>query len=192
MAKMKKTGQEPITTDFKLIKEEYERFYTQMMLSGQFPLRQTEFGYWGYSVIKDVFQIFRDIKLNNFKNFIDLGSGDGKVVLVAGLFTNSAGFELDKDLFTKSVEFKNKLAKKINIKNEIKFENKNYLNEDLSKYNVLYHYPDKRMYEIENKLLKEMKKDAILIHYGNYFFPLQLRKVKEFNFNGMRAGLYKR
>ena len=178
-------------SDFKLINETYNNFYKQLMSSGKVPLKETSVGYWGFSYLKDVFEIFKEIKLGSFQNFIDLGSGDGKVVMVSSLFTNSIGFELDLDLFNKAIELKNKLIKKINIKNEIKFENKNYLYEDLSKYDVFFHYPDKRMYDIENKLLKEMKKDAILIHYGNMFFPLQLRKIKDFNFNGLIARVYK-
>lgn len=178
-----------LLSDFNVINGAYSNFYKQIIGSGKFPLKETEAGYWGCSSIKDVFEIFKEIKLNNCKNFVDFGSGDGKVVLVAALFTNAAGIESDKELFDKSIEFKNKLIKKIKL-NEIKFENKNYLNEDFSKYDVIFHYPDKRMYGIENKLLKEMKKDAILIHYGNFFFPLQLRKIRGFNFNGIKAGMY--
>lgn len=187
---MKKAGQELLTTNFGLIKKEYESYYTKLMRSGKFPLRPTKFGYWGYSAIKDVFEVFKKFDLKRYKNFIDLGSGDGKVVLVASLFTDAAGFELDRELFKKSIEIKNNVLKKIEL-NEIKILNKDYLDEDLSKYEVIYHYPDKPMHEVENKLLKEMNNSAILIHYGNYFFPLQLKLIKKIDFNGMGVGIYK-
>ena len=43
-------------------------------------MRDTEVGFWGTAACDDVFELFQKINLSKFKNFIDLGSGDGKVV----------------------------------------------------------------------------------------------------------------
>ena len=40
----------------------------------------------GPSGTQDIYDFFVKIKLERYKNFIDLGSGDGKVVLIASLF----------------------------------------------------------------------------------------------------------
>ena len=70
----------------------------------------TEKGIWGTSITQDIFDFFRQIKLQNYRNFIDLGSGDGKVVLIASLFgINAAGIEFDKDLIKASVKIRDQL-----------------------------------------------------------------------------------
>ena len=49
--------------------------------------------------------------MKRFNRFIDLGSGDGKVALIASLFCRQAeGIEIDDELFGKSLEMKEKFG----------------------------------------------------------------------------------
>ena len=70
--------------------------------------------FWNASIAGEVYEAFKKIKLNKFKNFLDIGSGDGKVVMIASLFCkNAEGIEIDKSLHNKSVQIKNKFKIKI-------------------------------------------------------------------------------
>ena len=166
------------------IKKEYGNFYTSLLRKGKLPLGTTEGGFWGYSIDDEVFEAFKKIGLQNYKSFIDLGSGDGKVVLIASLFVkNAVGIEIDKDLVGVSNNIKNKL--KIN---NAEFILGDFFDFDLSKFDAIYSYPDNKINQIENKLLKEMK--GILVHYGNYYYPSLLKKEQQFKINGTAITVY--
>src|SRR3989338_7526429 len=117
---------------FNQIKSEYDNFYRQLLRKGKLPMWSTSKGFWNAAVADEVYEAFKKIKLNKFENFIDLGSGDGKVVLLASLFCrNAEGIEIDKFLHNKAVETKNKLK----IENAV-FHNKDFFEHDFSKYDV--------------------------------------------------------
>lgn len=167
------------------IKLEYDEFYTSLLKNGRLPMHATEKGFWGCSIGDEVFELFKKINLQNYRSFIDLGSGDGKVVLIASLFVKKAyGIEFDKGLFEKSLEIK----EKIGIQNA-DFFLADYFDFDLSKFDAVYCYPDNKMKRIENKLVREMK--GILIHYGNNFFPPCLKKLQQFEINGTSITIYR-
>ena len=172
-----------INTAFAAIKEEYHIFYVNRLRNGKPALKDTGYGYWGISSIEIIWDLFNKINLGSFKNFLDVGSGDGKVVLVASLFTDATGIELDKELYDKGVEIRNKLSL-----GRASFVQENYYDEDFSQYDILYHFPDQPMKKLERKLLKEMR--GILVHYGNFFKPLQLKKEKEFKVDGIAVNIY--
>lgn len=71
------------------IKSEYERFYHDLLSAGRLPLKDTGEGYWAMAVADDVYELFKRMNLQEYKSFIDIGSGDGKVALIAALFTKS-------------------------------------------------------------------------------------------------------
>lgn len=170
--------------EFENIKQEYNAFYFELLRKGRAALKNTKDGYWGISQADLIWEVFNKIKLDKFKNFFDIGSGDGKVVLAASLFTKATGFETDTELFKKSAEMK----KKLGLKNAFLYK-KDYYTENLSKYDVLYHFPDQPMHKLERKLLAEMK--GILIHYGNEFKPLQLREQQRFVYKGVKVTIYR-
>ena len=104
---------------------------------------------------------------------IDLGSGDGKVVLIASLFTKATGIEYDKELVKKSAEIRDKLGLKCD------FIRGDFLKHDLSKYDVIFINPDKGFHKgTEDKLLKELK--GKLIVYNFVFAPRFLKKGKTY------------
>jgi hypothetical protein len=94
---------------FQQIKEEYERFYNHLLSRGRLPLKDTGAGYWAMSVSDDLWHLYRKLDLSKYKNFIDIGSGDGKAVAVASLFTKATGIEIDKELQDKAEEIRDRL-----------------------------------------------------------------------------------
>lgn len=151
------------------IKDSYNRFYNELLASGKLPLRDTGIGFWDSALSDDIWHLFNKIKLQDYKNFLDLGSGDGKVVLIASLFTNAHGIEADEELHNKAEEMK----KKHKIR-KAKFTHGNYMDHDLKKYDVVFLNPDKRLTELEPKLQKELK--GKLIVYNHLFHPQMMKK----------------
>jgi len=171
--------------DFHKIKKEYEVFYRSLLKNGKLPMRSTSKGFWNAAIADEVYEAFKKLKMNHFKNFLDIGSGDGKVVLIASLFCkNAEGIEIDKPLHNKAIEIKNKLK----IDNAV-FHNKDFFEHDFSKYDVLFLAPDAPLERgIENKLLKEMS--GKLVHYGHHFHPKFLKKEKNFLVDGNLVSIY--
>ena len=167
------------------IKKEYDDFYRHLMKKGKLPMWSTSKGFWNAAVACEVYEAFKKLKLNKFKNFLDIGSGDGKVVLIASLFCkNAEGVEIDNFLHSKAVEIKDKFK----ISNAA-FHNKDLFEHDFSKYDVLFLAPDAPLERgLENKLLKEMR--GKLIHYGHHFHPRFLKKENEILVNGNLVSLY--
>ena len=167
-----------IKKDFETIKNNYDEFYNNFNKknSKKLLIRSTKDGFFGYAILDEVFDLFKKIKLNNYKNFIDLGSGDGRVVLTASLFTNAKGLETDEKLFELSKRFNESSSA-----GNASFELKDFMQIDLSEYDAIFINPDKPFYRnhLEAKLLKEMKKDALLIVYGNHFLPSELNLKKK-------------
>lgn len=158
---------------FTQIDNEYSEFYKSLMRKGQFPMRETPLGFWGYSIGHEIYDLFQKMQLQKYRSFIDLGSGDGKVVNIAAMFTDATGIESDRQLIEQSIHIRNKFGL-----HKAKFIHGNFMHHDLSHYDLLYIYPDKRMYQLEEKLLKEMRGRLIVI--GLHFHPLRLRKESEF------------
>ncbi len=171
---------------FNQIKKEYDDFYRSLLRSGRLPMRSTSKGFWNASIAEEVLEAFRQIDLPQFKSFLDIGSGDGKVVLIASLFfRNAEGVEIDGILHNKAVEIKEKLG----IINAA-FHNRDIFEHDFSKYDILFLAPDAPLERgMEKKLLREM--EGSLIHYGHHFQPRLLKKEKSFFVNGNLVSLYK-
>ena len=152
------------------IKDEYNNFYNELLRQGKINCRDTGIGLWGCSSPDAIFAFFKEIKLERFNHFLDLGSGDGIVVLIASLFTNAKGIEFDKELHDKAIEIKD------NLNMEAEFENKDFNNALLSGYDIIFINPDTSFTRnsVEKKLLHEMK--GILAVYNNIFSPNYLKK----------------
>ena len=170
---------------FALIKKEYEGFYKGLLSRGRLPMWSTEKGFWNASVSDEIYAAFKKLKLSKFNNFLDLGSGDGKVVLIASLFCkNAEGVEIDDVLHHKALEIQSKL----NVNNAV-FHNKDFFGHDLSAYDAIFVAPDAPFQRgLENKLAKEMK--GKLIHYGHHFHPESLKKKSSFLVRGSLVSVY--
>ena len=170
---------------FSQIKKEYDDFYKGLMRKGMLPMWSTSKGFWNAAISDEVYEAFKKLKLNKFKNFLDIGSGDGKVVLIAALFCqNAGGIEIDSFLHNKAIQMQSKFG----IKNAL-FHKKDFFAHDFSKYDILFLAPDAPMERgLENKLLKEM--NGKLIHYGHHFHPSLLKKEDSFLVNGNLVSVY--
>ena len=170
---------------FTRIKKEYDNFYLELLKKGKLPMWSTEKGFWNAAITDEVYEAFKRIRLNQFKNFLDIGSGDGKVVLIAALFCqNAEGVEIDNFLHNKAVE----IQRKFGINNAV-FHNKDFFEHDFSKYDVLFLAPDAPLERgLENKLLQEI--NGKLIHYGHHFHPRFLKKEDSFLVNENLVSVY--
>ncbi len=167
------------------IKKEYDDFYKSELKQGRLLSKDTGVGFWGPSVTDEVHEAFKKLGLSRFRNFLDLGSGDGKVTLIAAMFCrNAVGVEYDPMLSGKAHEIKSKL----NV-NNVQFINDDFYNHDISDYDVVFHAPDAPMHRgVEDKLLKELKGKLIL--YGHHFHPTKLKKEKSIDVNGTLISVY--
>lgn len=167
------------------IKNAYDDFYKELMKSGKLPMWSTEKGFWNASISDEVFAAFKKAKLQNYKKFLDLGSGDGKIALIASLFCKQAeGIEHDSFLHGKALE----MQQKTGIKNVV-FHNKDFFEHKLGSYDIIFLAPDAPLERgIENKLVKEMK--GKLMHHGHHFEPNVLQKKGNFTINGSKFSVY--
>ena len=174
-------------SSFLKIKKEYDGFYRSLLRNGRLPMWGTNKGFWNASISGEVYASFKKINLHEFNKFLDIGSGDGKVALIASLFCQRAeGIEIDSFLHNKAVEMQMKLGI-----NNAGFHNKDFFEHDFSKYDALFISPDAPLERgLEKKLLGEM--NGKLIHYGLHFQPKFLKKENSFLVNGTLVSLYSR
>ena len=170
---------------FEEIKKEYDVFYKDLLRHGKLPLWSTGKGFWGGVIADEVYEAFKRIKLHKHKTFIDLGSGDGKAVMIAALFCERAvGIEMDNGLFKKSME----MQRKLNIPNALLY-NDDFHNQSVSGFDVVFVYPDEPMHRgLEKKLLNELT--GKLVHYGHHFHPQNLNVEDRFLVDGNLFTVY--
>jgi len=147
----------------------------------------TSKGFWGASITEHIYEFFKKIKLQNYKNFLDLGSGDGKVVLIASLFgVKATGIEIDKDLIKTSKKIRDKLKLKAG------FIHGDFLKHNISKYDIIFVNPDKGFeHGLEDKLIKDMNQKTKLLVYNQIFLPRFMKKGKTFWFDQVPVTIYK-
>lgn len=178
---MKHLKSKELDRKFNEIKEYYDKIDNLRLKNENF-IRSTKHGVFGSSDCNVIFDVFNMLELQKYKNFVDLGSGDGRVVLIASLFTKAVGFETDRRL--------NNLAKKARKSLQLRadFRTENYFKEDLSKYGVLFIYPSKNYNQkFKKKILDELK--GLLIVYKIYF-PRYLKKIISFVDDYLRINCY--
>ena len=134
-------------------------------------VHETEKGIFGVSDLKRVQDFFEQINLKS-GTFLDLGSGDGRVTILASLQCDKAiGIEFDELLVKKSL----KHAKKLDSKAE--FLCQDYEDYDFSNVDVLFSYADHAFSQnFVEKLVKEFK--GTLYIYEGVFFPNGITKGK--------------
>lgn len=179
------------TEILKTISGEYKKLGGELLQNRKF-LKATKLGYFAGSKIDDLYFVFDEIKLEKYKNFIDLGSGDGRAVLIASLYTNAEGIEIDKELAQTAEKMQKEIGKKYpRIIQNSAFVQGNYLiNADFSKYDIIFINPDNYFYELEKKLRKEMRQDALLVVYNPIFKPLNLKLKRKIGYGVSQALVY--
>lgn len=172
---------------YQQVKEAYDTFYKTLLSRGQFPWKDTGIGYWGVSVSDEVFDLFKRIKLDKFSHFADIGSGDGKVAMIASLFTKSTGIEFDPWLVKCSEIIKGKLNHIPHIAST-RFLQKDFMEHHMGEFDILYWHPDKPMRELEKKLRSEMS-GKIIVH-GPFHNPQQMKKEQTIEINGTYFNIF--
>lgn len=167
---------------FVKIKAEFDRYYDSLLRKGRIPIKDTEKGFWVSSVSDEIYTLFEKIGLQEYNRFLDLGSGDGKVAIIASLFTHAEGVEIDKELFDAACTF----GKRLN--SDAVFHNKDYMEHELGDYDVIFLNPDQRLGKVSSKLMREF--DGHLILYGEEFHPRGLTKIRSFPVNTTPVTLY--
>ncbi len=172
------------------IKTMYATFERSLMAKGMLPMLDTGVGYWGVTNINDLHEALKQIEIHMHKHLLDLGSGDGRVVLLAAaLGIKATGVEADDWLINCSLDIKRKL-------NLPHFKNVLFLKDDFMKmgigqYDLLYVSPDKPFHRgLEQKLQREMTGNLIV--HGFEFRPQTLKCEKELIVNGERFGVYRK
>lgn len=170
------------------IKKAYDDFEKFLLKNGQLVSKDTGIGFWGVTNLGDLLTLFQKIKLGTHLSFVDLGSGDGRVVLLASLFgVKATGIEFDPWLVNNSLDIKNKLD--IPHFKNVDILKKDFNEHDISEYDVVYVSPDQPFHRgLESKLKKEL--NGKLIVQGHEFHPASLKKEDEFDINGEKFTLY--
>ena len=168
-----RTGHERLE-QFNRIKARYREFERELLSQGKLPMRSTNTGFWGTADLEAVFHLFEALHLEKDKGFLDLGSGDGRIVLVAELFTQAQGVESDPELVDQSEEIRQELGLKAD------FVCTDFLSLDLSKFDFFFINPDHRFEEaFEDKLLQEARGKRLFV-YNIVFAPEKLKKGKTY------------
>jgi 16S rRNA G1207 methylase RsmC len=169
------------------IADEYRGLAGKLLQQGIF-LKDTTEGYFAGARIDDIHGIFEELNLGKYKNFLDLGSGDGRVVMMAAAYTEATGIELDKELHELALSMQQKLHTKHTQLKKTTFLQANFLRDiNFGNFDVIFINPDQRFYELEKKLRKEMKPEALLIVYNAVFKPLNMTLKQKIG-NNVSAG----
>jgi hypothetical protein len=159
--------------DFLEIQTAYQTFYQRLkQVKERLPYRSTKSGMWATSSAKEVYRGFCHFELDQYSHMADLGSGDGIVVAIASLFTRATGYEIDQWLHEQSIELSNSL----NL-SKATFIQADFLRANLSAYDLLYLYPDKPFYHLEERLHTTWT--GRLLVNGPHFPPRQFKKLIE-------------
>ena len=180
-----------LVNNFNKIKKAYDDFQRDLLSQGRLLAKDTGIGYWGVTPVAETFEFFKKFGLHSYQNFIDIGSGDGRIVFLASIFgPESHGIEADEELVNFSIQHKARLD--ISGIEKTKFMQKDFMHHDLTVYDVIYINPDKPFFRdnLNNKIVKEL--NGKLIVHGWEFHPQSLRKIDEQVINGEKFSVYMR
>ncbi|MBW2964256.1 hypothetical protein KY363_02245 [Candidatus Woesearchaeota archaeon] len=167
---------------FSRIRDAYLERHRRLVLEGR-ARRMTSRGYWAASDPDVIFELFTKLHLDTYRQFIDLGSGDGVVAAIASLFTHSTGIEADKALHESAGKIKDGLGLNHVLKNM------DFLEEDLSAYDVIFMSPDNHFHLIEKKIIEEFK--GVLVLTDNLFTPLTLDASERISVQGVSFSVFR-
>ncbi|MFP4118925.1 MAG: hypothetical protein ACLFTH_02615 [Candidatus Woesearchaeota archaeon] len=156
--------QKELKTYFQRIEMYYADFDTKKLREHGTLVHDTEKGIFGVSDLKVIFEFFKKIGLSDTDVFVDLGSGDGRVVLVASLFSKAIGIEYDQELIAESAEAVKAMA------SEAEFYAKDYEAFDYSQATVLFSYAD---HPFTPTFIEKLKTEfnGLLYVYQGVFLP---------------------
>lgn len=155
-------------TGFQKIKQYFDAKDKELHKKGKLPLGSTEKGFWGVSHLDDFYEWCKSTALDKKTSFVDLGSGDGRCVFVAALFTQAIGIEYDSKLHHEALLAAQELG------SSAQFLQRDYTDIDLSVYDIWFSYADHNFNWLEQKQTEVT--DLYLYH--DTFHPHFLEKQK--------------
>ena len=171
-------------TDFEEIKKIYGKIHKDFLRTGKMLTQHHKDGVWAPSIPKEAYKIFDRYSDKNLR-FLDLGSGDGIVVMIASLFFKRAtGIEIAKQFYDISIDVQAKLNRP-----NVDFLMDDFYNLNFGDYDLLYIAPDKEFsLKFENKIEREL--NGKLIVYSSIFQPKTLKVVDEFETHHFEVKVY--
>lgn len=143
-----------------------------MLRQGRLPMRRTQKGFWGSTNLFVLYTFFSRAGLARRRRFCDLGCGDGRVVLVASLFTRAEGVEWDAALCGEARE----AAKSLGM--DVRIVRGDFTRVSLKGFDVFYSFPDNEFSEaFEEKLCRECPGGVLFVHDVLYR-PKLLRRLR--------------
>ncbi len=170
------------------VKAVYKEF-EQYLLKNGIPLsRDTGIGYWGVTPLQDLHDLFQEIGIQKHKHLLDLGSGDGRVVLLAAAMgIKATGIEADDWLLRTALDLKRKINH--SSMEHAAFISDDFMKLDLQQFDLVYVSPDKPFHRgLDRKLSKELN-GKLLVH-SYEFLPQALKLERQFKINGELFSLY--
>lgn len=118
---------------------------------------------------KDIETIFKNLKPQKNKTFIDLGSGDGRIIIAAAQHGfKSIGYELDPILVHKSRQ----KIKTLNLSHLVQVKSKNFWKADFDNADVISIYQFPKYISKLEKIFQELNHPVTVIT-NSYPFPNQ-------------------
>lgn len=134
-------------------------------------VRDTDKGIFGVSNLEIMDEFFKKINIAKKDIFVDLGSGDGRVNILASNYCESIGIEFDSRLVKESIEHNNRLQTKAT------FYEQDYEKYDFSKTTILFSFADHFFNDQFIEKLKSEFKGTLYIYQG-IFTPKKVSKGK--------------
>lgn len=156
---------------FTAISRYYKNFYQDLERSGVDLYRMTRLGAWATSRAPHVFFFFKTIGLGSCRLFLDLGSGDGIVSCIAGLFTRSIGIEIDWDLCS----IARNASSDLGLDGRVSFICGDFLDHHIDQADCLYLYPDKPFDRLGGKLVSWK---GTILAYGPHLPPRNFQPMR--------------
>lgn len=129
-------------------------------------------------------KMIKNLELKQDSKIVDLGSGDGRVVIeLARAGYNAIGYEINPYLvyYSRLLLFLKGLTNK-SISNNSKIYLKNYFNEDLSYAEGVFLFVSPIMFvKILEKLKKDLKKGTTIISFSSKMPGLKIEKIIDHN-----------
>jgi SAM-dependent methyltransferase len=164
---------------FICLKERFDREDQRIIEEKGISVFNTTYGIYGSSSLRDVFDLFVRIRLWEKRAFVDLGSGDGRVALLAALFTNAVGVEGDDALHARAIRLQQEFKDALPQLDRCSLRCADYTQENLSPYDILFIYADHNWPRaFQEKLLRECRGTMLSLH--NIFRPDVLPKGKTY------------
>jgi hypothetical protein len=183
----KQEGHETARSDarFARIEAYYRELHQHLEHSGQGCYRATALGAWAASIAHHVYHFFRELRLDRQRLVIDLGSGDGLVTCIAGLFTDAVGIEIDELLCLRA----RRAIRELGLDRRVTTVCGNYLTQRFRHADCLYVYPDKPLDGLEAMLAGW---EGMLLVAGAHFPLRSFVPVQEFTRGWDRLVVYRR